>query len=109
MFLENLKIGTRLGLAFGIALLMVLGIIGLALSRMESQDALLNKFASDRVPQLVTSQKWAISVLESGRHMRNVFVLDHDKIKEELAGLEEEKKVPRRHERTGKDDRYRRR
>jgi methyl-accepting chemotaxis protein len=93
MFLGNLKIGTRLGLAFGALLLMVLGIIGLSISRLESQDALLNKFASSRVPQLVTSQKWAISVLESGRHMRNVFVLDHDKIKEEIAGLEEEKKM----------------
>jgi methyl-accepting chemotaxis protein len=93
MFLGNLKIGTRLGLAFGVVLVMVLGIIGLSMSRLESQDALLNKFASGRVPQLVTSQKWAISVLESGRHMRNVFVLDHDKIKEELAGLEEEKKT----------------
>lgn len=92
MLLGNLKIGTRLGLAFGALLLMVLGIIGLSLSRLESQDALLNKFTSDRVPQLMTSQKWAISVLESGRHMRNIFVLDHDKIKEELAGLEEEKK-----------------
>lgn len=92
LLLGNLKIGTRLGLAFGALLLIVLGIIGLSLSRLESQDALLNKFTNDRVPQLMTSQKWAISVLESGRHMRNVFVLDHDKIKEELAGLEEEKK-----------------
>src|SRR3974390_1420459 len=40
----------------------------------------------------MTVQKGAISVLESARHMRNVFVLDHDKIKEELAGLEDEKK-----------------
>ena len=89
MLLGNVKIGTRLGLTFGALLLIVLGIIGLSLSRLESQDALLNKFTNDRVPQLMTSQKWAISVLESGRHMRNVFVLDHDKIKEELAGLEE--------------------
>jgi hypothetical protein len=50
MFLGNLKIGTRLGLAFGVVLVMVLGIIGLSMSRLESQDALLNKFASGRVP-----------------------------------------------------------
>jgi methyl-accepting chemotaxis protein len=88
-----LKIGTRLGLAFAILLVMLLGIIGLGLSRLASQDMLLEKFTSNRVPQLVTAHKWAISVLESGRHMRNIFILDHDKIPEELAGLQDQKKL----------------
>jgi methyl-accepting chemotaxis protein WspA len=87
------KIGTRLGLAFAILLIMLLGIIGLAMSRLESQDMLLEKFTSNRVPQLVTAHKWAISVLESGRHMRNIFILGHDKIPEELAGLQDQKKL----------------
>jgi methyl-accepting chemotaxis protein len=93
MFLGNLKIGTRLGLTFALILLMVVAIVGLSVTRLESQDALLGKFADERVPQVVTTEKWAISVLESGRHMRNVFVLDHDKIREELAGLEDQKKT----------------
>jgi methyl-accepting chemotaxis protein len=93
MFLGNLKIGTRLGLTFGLLLLMVVVIVGLAVTRLESQDALLGKFSEERVPQVVTTEKWAISVLESGRHMRNIYVLDHDKIREELAGLEGEKKI----------------
>jgi methyl-accepting chemotaxis protein WspA len=93
MFLGNLKIGTRLGLAFAVILLMVLGIIALAVSRLESQDKLLSKFASERVPQVVTTHKWAISVLESARHTRNVFVLDHDKISEEISGLQDQKRL----------------
>jgi methyl-accepting chemotaxis protein WspA len=92
MFLGNMKIGTRLGLAFGVVLLMVLGIIGVAMSRLASMNALLSSFANERVPQVVTSHKWAISVLESARHMRNIFILDHDKIPEELGLLENEKK-----------------
>ena len=92
MFLGNLKIGTRLGLAFAAVLIMVLGIIALAVSRLEAQDRLLSRFADERVPQVVTSHKWAISVLESARHTRNIFVLDHDKIPEELSGLEDQKK-----------------
>jgi methyl-accepting chemotaxis protein WspA len=92
MFLGNMKIGTRLGLAFGVVLLMVLGIIGVAVSRLASMNALLSSFANERVPQVVTSHKWAISVLESARHMRNIFILDHDKIPEELGLLEIEKK-----------------
>ncbi len=93
MFLGNLKIGTRLGLAFTVILIMVLGIIALAVSRLESQDRLLSKFANERVPQVVTSHKWAIALLESARHTRNIFVLDHDKIPEELSGLQDQKKL----------------
>jgi methyl-accepting chemotaxis protein WspA len=93
MFLGNFKIGTRLGVAFAILLIVLLGIINLAVSRLESQDTLLEKFTSNRVPQLVTAHKWAISVLESGRHMRNIFILDHDKIPEEIAGLEDQKSL----------------
>ena len=93
MFLGNMKIGTRLGLAFGVVLIMVLGMIALAVSRLASIDALLSNFASERVPQVVISHKWAISVLESARHMRNVFILDHDKISEELGLLDDQKKV----------------
>jgi methyl-accepting chemotaxis protein WspA len=92
MFLGNLKIGTRLGLAFAVVLIMVLGIIALAVSRLESQDTLISKFANERVPQVVNSHKWAISVLESAGHTRNIFVLDHDKIAEELRGLEDQRK-----------------
>jgi methyl-accepting chemotaxis protein len=72
---------------------MIVVIVGLAVMRLESQDMVIDKFTTNRVPQLEDSYKWAISVLESGRHMRNVFVLDHDKITEELTGLEEEKKM----------------
>jgi methyl-accepting chemotaxis protein WspA len=91
MFLGNMKIGTRLGLAFGVVLIMVLGIIAVSVSRLASMNALLSSFANERVPQVVMSHKWAISVLESARHMRNIFILDHDKIPEELGLLENEK------------------
>lgn len=93
MFLGSLKIGARLGLAFSAVLIMVLGIVVLAVSRLDVQDALLSHFTNERVPQVVTSHKWAISVLESARHTRNIFVLDHDKIPEELSGLQDQKKL----------------
>jgi methyl-accepting chemotaxis protein WspA len=92
MFLGNFKIGTRLGLAFAVVLIMVLGIIALAVSRMESQDTLISEFAEERVPQVVNSHKLAISVLESAGHTRNIFVLDHDKIPAELSGLDDQRK-----------------
>src|ERR1700735_4843080 len=50
MFLGNLKIGARLGLAFAAILVMLLGIIALGVSRLESQDRLLSDFANVDVP-----------------------------------------------------------
>jgi methyl-accepting chemotaxis protein WspA len=93
MFLGNLKIGTRLALAFAVLLTVTLGITGFAIWRLDLQDMSLTRFANNHVPQLVTGHKWAISILESGRHMRNIFILDHDKIPEELANLVEETKL----------------
>jgi hypothetical protein len=61
MFLRNLKIGTRLALAFGVILIMVLGIIVLGVSRLQSQDQLLSDFATQDVPGVATSLKWANS------------------------------------------------
>jgi two-component system sensor histidine kinase/response regulator len=91
MILGNLKIGTRLALAFGVILIMVLGIIFLGVSRLESQDRLLSDFANDDVPGVVTSIKWANSVLESARSASNIFVLNPELIPEELEGLREQR------------------
>jgi two-component system sensor histidine kinase/response regulator len=91
MSLGNLKIGTRLALAFAVILIMVLGIIVLGASRLKSQDQLLADFANVDVPGVATSLKWANSVLETARHTNNVLILDHDKIPEELRGLADQK------------------
>jgi two-component system, sensor histidine kinase and response regulator len=91
MFLGNLKIGARLGLAFAAILVMLLGIIALGVSRLESQDRLLSDFANVDVPGVAASLKWANSVLETARHTDNIFILNHDKIPEELKGLADQK------------------
>jgi methyl-accepting chemotaxis protein WspA len=90
VFLSRLKIGTRLGLAFAVVLSMVAGIVCLAVFRL---DTLLTEFTSNRVPGVVSAHKWAISVLDSARHMRNIFILDHDRIPEEMLGLQAQKKL----------------
>jgi methyl-accepting chemotaxis protein WspA len=93
MILGNVKIGTRLGLAFAVVLVMALGIIALAVSRMEAQDASLSAFADERIPLVVNAHKWAISLLESTQQISNIFVLQQDKIPEELSVLEGQRKI----------------
>jgi two-component system sensor histidine kinase/response regulator len=92
MFLGNLKIGTRLALAFAIILATILGIIALSVSRLESQDRLLSEFVDDDVPGVVNSLKLANSVLESARRDSNIFVLNPERIPEELEGLRDQRK-----------------
>jgi two-component system, sensor histidine kinase and response regulator len=92
MFLGNLKIGTRLALAFAVVLATVLGIIALSVSRLESQDRLLSNFANDDVPGVVTSLKWANSVLESARRDSNILALNRERIPEALEGLRDQRK-----------------
>jgi two-component system, sensor histidine kinase and response regulator len=92
MFLGNLKIGTRLALAFAVVLVTVLGIIALSVSRLDSQDRLLSDFANDDVPGVVTSLKLANSVLESARRRTNILALNRERISEELEGLRDQRK-----------------
>jgi methyl-accepting chemotaxis protein WspA len=80
-----------LGLAFAVVLIMVLCIIAIAVSRLDSQNAVLSRFAVVRVPLVVNTQRWAISLLESTQHTRNIFALEHAQIPEELNGIEAQK------------------
>jgi methyl-accepting chemotaxis protein WspA len=54
---------------------------------------LLSRFAGERVRLVVNTHKWAISLLESTEHTRNIFALERDKIPQELSGLERQRKV----------------
>jgi len=92
MFLGNLMIGKRLGLAFAVILATVLGIIALGVSRLESQDSRLTDFATSDVPGVVTSLKWANSVQKSAQHANNIFVLNPERIPAELEGLGDQRK-----------------
>jgi two-component system sensor histidine kinase/response regulator len=92
LFLANIKIGTRLALAFALILTMVLGIVALGVSRLSSQDKLLSDFANDDVPQVANSLRSAISLLESAQHTRNIFILSRDNIAEELRAVKDQRK-----------------
>jgi methyl-accepting chemotaxis protein WspA len=93
MVLGNLKIGTRLGLAFAVVLIMALGIIALAVSRLQAQDASLSRFADERVPLVVNAHKWAISLLVSTQQISDIFALERDRIPAELSALESQRKI----------------
>jgi methyl-accepting chemotaxis protein len=88
MKLSNLTVGARLLLGFAITLALMVGVIAFSSSQFAALNEEVGAIASDRVPKLQISHKWIASVLQSARHMRNVFLLPtKEEIRDEIAGL----------------------
>jgi methyl-accepting chemotaxis protein len=84
-FFANLQISHRIGLAFGALLLMVCGITALSMSRMSELQQHTDHLANATVPNLMTANAWALHLLETARHTRNVLILDDkDLIRKEI-------------------------
>jgi len=73
--LQNLKIGQRLLLAFGVIILLVVFIAGIGFSRLSNLNGALSLVAEDLVPQEMTAYAWEVEMLQTARHMRNILIL----------------------------------
>jgi len=72
--LKNLKIGVRLGLGFGIMLLLLLGIAALAMSRMTQMDEVSDTITTNAYPKVLMAQKIARDAIDSGRQLRGLLL-----------------------------------
>ncbi len=95
--LKNLKIGARLSLGLALMLGLVLASMAVGLGGLSTMNEKLEQENKGDAPRLRATYEWVISVLESARHMRNVFLLDASKHRAEIAGLEHERKVRTEH------------
>jgi methyl-accepting chemotaxis protein len=92
MKLSHLTVGTRLLFGFAVMVLLMIGIIAFSSSQLATLNDEIGVIASDRVPKLQMSHRWISSVLQSARHMRNVFLLPTPKeIRDEIEGLRQTK------------------
>jgi methyl-accepting chemotaxis protein len=90
---QNMKVATRLGLGFGVVIVLLITMVIIGITRLGSVNRQFELMAEEQVPKLVISGKWNTAVLETARHMRNILILDDkDKIKKEIASIYEEKK-----------------
>ena len=88
MILDNLKISTRLNLGFGLLLALLVGLAAFGLHNLNSMRETNDVVTDDRLPKLNAVTAWEVSVLQSARHMGNVFVLEgKDDIAKEIAAL----------------------
>jgi methyl-accepting chemotaxis protein len=89
---NNLRIGARLAAGF-LVLTALLGAVAVTgVYRLGDMDQTLEA-VTEAQRQLVTCYQYSIGLLETARHMRNVFILDKSKIKEEIAATWEQKQV----------------
>ncbi|MGE5651391.1 MAG: methyl-accepting chemotaxis protein [Bacillota bacterium] len=87
--LKNMKIGVRLGLCFSVVILLLLGIAGLGISRLEKLDEGVKKIVDDRYPKVVLSYELIGDINQIARSMRNVVIFsDPEAVKKELAKID---------------------
>lgn len=82
MTFSNLKVGARLGLGFGLVLLLLAILTMVGLSRLSSLNDDINATNEERLPKLMTANNWIFRLMETARHTRNMLILEgQDKIK----------------------------
>ena len=95
MRLNNLKIAARLSLGFGLQLVLLLVLAGLALHSMRHLVSVIDTFAEEQVQKLSKVGDWQISLLQSARQTRNVIIVETP----ELVGKELDALMQRRPDR----------
>ncbi|MBL8492032.1 MAG: methyl-accepting chemotaxis protein, partial [Rhodocyclaceae bacterium] len=91
---KNLRIGTRLGLGFAFALVMMALIAGLGIERMSMLNGELDRMVNDRFPKTVAANDVIDALNVIARAMRNAaLVKGDDNIRKELDRIPEQRKV----------------
>ncbi|HJV86089.1 MAG TPA: methyl-accepting chemotaxis protein [Noviherbaspirillum sp.] len=87
--LNNMKIGVRLGLCFGVVILLLLATAFLGISRLGQLDESTKKIIDDRYPKVVTGYEMIGELNQIARSMRNVVIFtEPDMVRKELATID---------------------
>ena len=92
MNLRNVRLASRLFLAFGTVALIFGSALGIGILRLAGFNSEVHGLTTDRLPKLEQTDDWTIRLLETARHTRNMLILDDkEKIQKELDGVQEDK------------------
>lgn len=92
MFLDRMKISSRLSMGFGLIIFLLAVVSATSLIRLSEFNRSVEDFASARVPKLIAAGKWVETLLQTSRQMQDVLILDEEKqIKEGLATAQRSK------------------
>ena len=96
--LQNMRIGKRLVLAFGVTLLLVVLIASIGLNGLSNLNRAMSLIAENRVPKELTAYGWEVELLQTARHMRNIIILaDPGKTAAEIKDIRDEQGTRKQH------------
>ena len=92
--MKNLKIGVRLGIGFGMIILLLVSIAFLGIKNMAMLDYNLDAMLMDRVPKVIQANDITNALNIIARRMRNALLeKDAEKINKELNDIPEQRKI----------------
>ncbi|HJV88457.1 MAG TPA: methyl-accepting chemotaxis protein [Noviherbaspirillum sp.] len=90
--LNNMRIGVRLGLCFGVVIVLLLATAFVGISRLGQLDESTKKIVDDRYPKVVKSYELIGDLNQIARSMRNVVIFtDNETVRKELTTIENAK------------------
>jgi methyl-accepting chemotaxis protein len=88
-----MKVSTRLSLAIGAILILLVAVAAIGVQRLSSLNQSMLQVSNDRVPKIITASDWLFRVMETSRHTRNMLLLDDAAdIKAEVDAVMDDKK-----------------
>jgi methyl-accepting chemotaxis protein len=94
--MNNLKVGKRLALLFGLVVLVMAGMVGYAGSAIYSLGGNVGMLTTKRVPNMIATSRFSLSVLQAARNARNMLILeDRAQVLAEVESERKESKVSR--------------
>jgi methyl-accepting chemotaxis protein len=94
--MNNLKVGKRLALLFGMVVLVMAVMVGYAGSAIYSLGGNVGMLTTKRVPNMIATSRLGISVLQAARNARNMLILeDRAQVLAEVESERKESKVSR--------------
>ena len=94
MKIANLKVGVRLGAGFAAVLLLLLGVVGISMTRLGAMHTESDLTIKDRYPKVLAISVIKDSLNDIARKMRNTLIMsDRDEITRELKDIGEDKKI----------------
>jgi len=90
---KNMKIGVRLGLGFGLVLVLLAVIAFIGITRLSSINDSINDMVNDKYPKIVWANNINDGINQIARSMRNILLMeDKAKIDKELEVIQESRK-----------------
>ncbi len=91
--MKKLKLGTRLGLAFGLVVLLLVGITGLGIQSLGALHDGTQLIVKNRYPQVVVANDIVLQISDNAIAMRNILLIDdHEALLKEIQRIEDGEK-----------------